>query len=525
MHPRSGLAARHGVTVLNAPGTVDAGYRGEIRVTLLNTDRSTPVTFHRGDRIAQLVVQRVEQAEFVLGTELPGSARGSGGFGSTGGHLARKASVAAGNRDAGSRVSSHVPRPRPQGRRPPEMELTSGAFVALMAVLSVAGIAAIVFFWPLLSAQRPLPVIGRVGALLGVNLLLLATIGLVANDTFGFFADWTDLAGAFASAPAPGRTSHAGTDPNAAVQAPLGAGLSAPSTLPPLPTPANGNREYSFLVPGPVSHVTGKVVVYLPAGYTDRRQARRRYPVIETFHGYPGRPEQWLDSMALGEVLDEQVSLGRMSPAIVIAPELEIPPGRDTECVDGGTAGPAMETWLTTDVPEWAARTLRVRLDRSSWATAGLSAGGGARRWRRCSTRPATARRWSSVATSTRTSARPTSRSPHGSPQGRRYDLVALVRRAPPPVAIWMETSHSDKVSYRSSADFLAAVRGPACRCGSWSSRTRVTRFCSGRRSCLRPCSGWRRSAGSAPGPDAGREGRRWLRGGRRPRLVLPDGP
>jgi dUTP pyrophosphatase len=87
VHPRSGLAARHGVTVLNAPGTVDAGYRGEIRVTLLNTDRSTPVTFQRGDRIAQLVVQRVEHARFVPVEELPVSVRGTGGFGSTGGHL------------------------------------------------------------------------------------------------------------------------------------------------------------------------------------------------------------------------------------------------------------------------------------------------------------------------------------------------------------------------------------------------------------------------------------------------------
>jgi dUTP pyrophosphatase len=85
VHPRSGLAAHHGVTVLNAPGTVDAGYRGELRVTLLNTDRETPVVLHRGDRIAQLVVQRVEQAAFVPVEELPPSARGSGGFGSTGG--------------------------------------------------------------------------------------------------------------------------------------------------------------------------------------------------------------------------------------------------------------------------------------------------------------------------------------------------------------------------------------------------------------------------------------------------------
>ncbi|GAB3554432.1 dUTP diphosphatase [Arthrobacter tumbae] len=85
VHPRSGLAARHGITVVNAPGTVDAGYRGEIAVTLLNTDASTPLTFRRGDRIAQLVIQKVAQATFVTVEELPDSARGAGGFGSTGG--------------------------------------------------------------------------------------------------------------------------------------------------------------------------------------------------------------------------------------------------------------------------------------------------------------------------------------------------------------------------------------------------------------------------------------------------------
>jgi len=88
VHPRSGLAARYGVTIVNAPGTVDAGYRGEIRVTLLNTDADSPVRFQRGDRIAQLVVQRVEYPVFHEVERLPGSARGDGGFGSTGGHAA-----------------------------------------------------------------------------------------------------------------------------------------------------------------------------------------------------------------------------------------------------------------------------------------------------------------------------------------------------------------------------------------------------------------------------------------------------
>jgi dUTP pyrophosphatase len=86
VHPRSGLAARLGVTVLNAPGTVDAGYRGEILVNLINHDRVSPAKISRGDRIAQLVVQRVERAEFQAVDELPASSRGEGGHGSTGGH-------------------------------------------------------------------------------------------------------------------------------------------------------------------------------------------------------------------------------------------------------------------------------------------------------------------------------------------------------------------------------------------------------------------------------------------------------
>lgn len=82
--PRSGLAAKRGITVLNSPGTVDAGYRGEIKVTLLNTDRSEPFDVAVGDRIAQIIVMPVSRAEFLPVAELPPSARGAGGFGSTG---------------------------------------------------------------------------------------------------------------------------------------------------------------------------------------------------------------------------------------------------------------------------------------------------------------------------------------------------------------------------------------------------------------------------------------------------------
>ena len=84
VQPRSGLALRHGVTCLNTPGLIDAGYRDEIRVLLVNTDPTQPYEVTRGDRIAQLVIQRVEQAGFVAVEELPTSERGTGGFGHTG---------------------------------------------------------------------------------------------------------------------------------------------------------------------------------------------------------------------------------------------------------------------------------------------------------------------------------------------------------------------------------------------------------------------------------------------------------
>ncbi len=93
VHPRSGLAHRLGVSLVNTPGTVDAGYRGEIKVVLVNHDLHEPAVFARGDRIAQLVVQRVEHARFHEVETLPGSARGADGYGSTG--------VAAGTTSAG----------------------------------------------------------------------------------------------------------------------------------------------------------------------------------------------------------------------------------------------------------------------------------------------------------------------------------------------------------------------------------------------------------------------------------------
>lgn len=86
VHPRSGLALRLGLSIVNTPGTIDAGYRGEIKVLLINHDPVEPIRLTRGDRIAQLVIQRVEQVTFTASEVLPESSRGASGYGSTGGH-------------------------------------------------------------------------------------------------------------------------------------------------------------------------------------------------------------------------------------------------------------------------------------------------------------------------------------------------------------------------------------------------------------------------------------------------------
>jgi dUTP pyrophosphatase len=91
VHPRSGLAARAGLSLVNAPGTVDSGYRGELKVIVINHDPAQPLELHRGERVAQLVFQRVERARFVEVATLPASERGGGGHGSTGGAAALSA--------------------------------------------------------------------------------------------------------------------------------------------------------------------------------------------------------------------------------------------------------------------------------------------------------------------------------------------------------------------------------------------------------------------------------------------------
>ena len=343
------------------------------------------------------------------------------------------------------------------------MSLTGSAFLLLIVLATVAAFVATVVLWPRLAASRPQPIIGRALLLLGVNALVVFTAAVALNDEFTFFADWTDLHGAIFGSHG-GSTALAGDAAAKAAKARMAPVRrpALPSDLPRLPTAAtNGDRVLRYTVSGPESGLKGEVLVALPDGYTSRANAKRRYAVLETFYGYPGDPSQWIDIMGLNGVVDKAAASHVMSPAIIVSPALEFPPGLDTECVDGTGSDPRVETWATRDVPDWVLRTFRVEPERSAWATIGMSAGA----WCAAMATMLHPQQYAAAIVlggyfgpEFSRNYRPFSTS---SAEGRHYDLIALAEHQPPPVALWMETSHSDPVSYPSSAKLLAVAHAP----------------------------------------------------------------
>jgi Putative esterase len=342
------------------------------------------------------------------------------------------------------------------------MSLTGSLFLGAVVAVTVVAFVAVVLWWPALAGRGVTRVAGRAGMLVLLNALVLVTAGALLNAQFLFFASWTDLRGAFGGVPTSTAVSRGTTASRAAHTAVRGGAAVAASRLPPLPagrvSPAG---VVTYTVRGTHSGLTGKVKVQLPSGYQDPRRARLRYPVMEAFPGYPGGPGSWIHTMALGSTVTQLVTAGRMREALVVSPQVELPQGVDTECVNGVPGRPQVETWLARDVPDWVARTFRVRTDRGSWAAIGLSTGG----W--CAAMAALLHPAQySTAIVMGGYFRPEfgplyDPYPPRSALSRRYDLVALARRSPPSVAIWLETSHADSVSYSSSAAFLKATRPP----------------------------------------------------------------
>jgi S-formylglutathione hydrolase FrmB len=339
------------------------------------------------------------------------------------------------------------------------MSLTGRPLAWLAIVATLAGLVALVWFWPVLSDRHPTRIAARAVALLGVNLLVLLTAAIQLNDRFLFFASWRDLAGAVSGTTNTSQLRSGSTAADAAKASTTRAADDVPGTPQPLPAGsqvAPGVRSYS--VTGPLSGISGQILLALPPGYD--AASDRRYPVIETFSGYPGSLSQWVKTMSLPTYLSEAVRQHTISETVVISPQVEVPAGADTECVNGRPGTPQLETWLARDVPNWLAAHVRIRTDRGSWTTMGLSSGG----WCAAMIAMLNPDQYGGAVVFGGYF-RPIFTSPEPYPSGGelalRYDLVALAESTPPPIALWMETSPADPVSYDTSAALLKAARPP----------------------------------------------------------------
>ena len=331
------------------------------------------------------------------------------------------------------------------------------ALAVTLAVLGLVGAA--------LLSSRTRRTVGGFAARLGLHVagaaVVLLVAGVALNDQYGFYSSWSDLLGrsgavdqaSAGAAPASAlRATPRGTKPQA--DEVVAGGLA--TTRPPLPDP--GRRQH-FVVQGALSGLVGHVEVLLPEGYQQR--SARTYPVLYALPGYPATPSTWLDSTDLPSMLDQLSTQGTLASAVVVSPQLELPAGRDTECVDGGSGRPAVETFLAHDVPAFLEAHLHLRTDRTSWTTLGFSMGG----W--CAAM-LTMRHPSTFGSALvlggyfqplfDPSYVPFGRS---SAAFRGYDLETAAATDPPPVAMWVFTSKADGLSYPTTRRFLQAARPP----------------------------------------------------------------
>ena len=323
-----------------------------------------------------------------------------------------------------------------------------------------------------------------------MNLLVLLTVGAMANDTFGFFSDWTDLAGAFQSVPCDDEQSrrlggHRGLGLVA------GGGLRPRRQSPPLPPGAASDRQFTYTVKGPLSGLTGDVVVDLPRTYSAPSARHQRFPVIEAFHGYPGTPGQSPTGWHWAPSSTASRRPGR-SPPPWSSPLRSRSRPRAGHRMRRRRSGPARARHLADPGRPQLGRPDLPGAHRQgrAWAAAGISAGG----WCAAMASLLHPGQYGSAlifggyfGVKFGKAYQPW---PTNSPLRRQYDLISRVAAAPPPVAMWVETSHSDRTSFASSEKFLH-VCGRRWPCTWSSSHMPATRSCYGRASSRRRSAGW----------------------------------
>lgn len=341
-------------------------------------------------------------------------------------------------------------------------DVTGVGTLVLSWALALGALGWVTVRWPRAAGRGPAALGRRVVAQLVVSALVALAAGVTVNRHGLWFVSWADLR-AIVAGPDVGPLRVRGADPAAAATTPLGpwgAAAASSSAPPPAPEGVAPQRDRAapdllrYTVPGPVSGHVGVVHVWLPPGHA----VGRTFPALEVFHGYPVSPQSAFVNLRLDEHVAAAGRAGRPQP-VVLLPDWA--PGEvDTECLDGDGHA-AMETWLTVDVPAWAARTLKVRPDRGSWASLGYSAGGF------CAAVAAVRHPQTYAAAIVLGGYLRPELSAHygptvgGRPAAQAYDLVAAVAADPPPVAVLVQSSPRDTFAHPTSTAFADAARPP----------------------------------------------------------------
>ncbi|WP_225845482.1 esterase family protein [Streptomyces sp. HPF1205] len=245
------------------------------------------------------------------------------------------------------------------------MGLTSKKVLLLAFVLALVLFGLTVWLWPRLGRRGVLPVLGRVGALLGTQLSMIAALGLWANYSFGFYASWADLLGE-------------NTTPGVVVDHSNGR-----STLRLLGTltvggpgggvPTVGGQIQKVVISGPASRLGSTAYVYLPPEYF--RDPGRRFPAAVVLTGYPGTAEALFKKMHYPQVAAHEVHEGQAQPMVLVMMRPTVVPPRDTECMNV-PRGPQTETFFATDVRDAISGRYRVGTAAANWGVIGDSTGG-----------------------------------------------------------------------------------------------------------------------------------------------------
>ncbi|MFH8349048.1 alpha/beta hydrolase-fold protein [Streptomyces sp. NPDC018045] len=249
------------------------------------------------------------------------------------------------------------------------MGLTSKKVLLLAVLFAVALFVLTIWLWPRLSRQNWRTVLGRIGLLLATQLSIFASIGLFANNSFGFYASWADL---FGQEQEPGVVTNYETGPNGTKLKMLG---SEHVGVPGGSKPQVGGRIDQVVLKGEKSKINSPAFVYLPPQYFQPKYAKKRFPASVVLTGYPGTAQALYKKLHFPQTQHELVRKKKMQPTILVMMRPTVVPPRDTECVDIPN-GPQTETFFTHDVRHGIASHYRVGTDARNWGVMGDSTGG-----------------------------------------------------------------------------------------------------------------------------------------------------